>query len=61
MNTYLYNAKHALTQQEYYGVISVDNPFELIEELKTHFKETFDGLLITNIVNIENKVEEQHD
>ena len=60
MNTYLYNAKHTLTQQEYYGVISVDNPFELIEELKTHFKETFDGLLITNIVNIE-KVEEQHD
>ena len=60
MNTYLYNAKNALTQQEYYGVISVDNPFELIEELKTHFKETFDSLLITNIVNIE-KVEEQHD
>ena len=60
MNTYLYNAKHTLTQQEYYGVISVDNPFELIEELKTHFKETFDSLLITNIVNIE-KVEEQHD
>ena len=60
MNTYLYNAKHTLTQQEYYGVVSVDNPFELIEELKTHFKETFDSLLITNIVNIE-KVEEQHD
>ena len=57
MNTYLYNAKHTLTQQEYYGVVSVDNPFELIEELKTHFKETFDSLLITNIVNIE-KVEE---
>ena len=60
MNTYLYNAKHTLTQQEYYGVVSVDNPFELIEELKTHFKETFDSLLITNIVNIE-EVEEQHD
>ena len=60
MNTYLYNAKHTLTQQEYYGVVSVDNPFELIEELKTHFKETFDSILITNIVNIE-KVEEQHD
>ena len=57
MNTYLYNAKHTLTQQEYYGVISVDNPFELIEELKTHFKETFDSLLIPNI----EKVEEQHD
>ena len=56
MNTYLYNAKHTLTQQEYYGVVSVDNPFELIEELKTHFKETFDSILITNIVNIE-KVE----
>lgn len=54
MNTYLYNAKHILTQQEYHGVISVDNPFELIEELKNTFqKETFDSLLITNIVNIE--------
>ena len=60
MNTYLYNAKNTLTQEECYGVISVDNPFELIEELKTHFKETFDSLLITNIINIE-KVEEQHD
>ena len=60
MNTYLYNAKHTLTQQEYYGVVSVDNPFELIEELKGHFKETFDSILITNIVNIK-KVEGQHD
>ena len=60
MNTYLYNAKHTLTRQEYYGVVSVDNPFELIEELNTHFKDTFDSILITNIVNIE-KVEEQHD